>query len=77
MTLEETRKNLKTFKQLALIQIENAIENWVDDYCEKEDPNFQDINPDTIKEELLANEDLIEEIAEPIAVLVQIKMIND
>jgi hypothetical protein len=77
MTLEEIRKNLKTFKKCALSQIENAIENWVDDYCEEEDPNFGDINPDTIKEELLANEDLIEEIAESVAVLVQIKMVND
>ena len=77
MTLEEIRKNLKTFKQCALIQIENAIENWVDDYCEEEDPNFQDINTDTIKDELVVNEDLIEKIAEYVAVLVQIKMIND
>ena len=77
MTLEEIRENLKTFKHLALIRIENTIENRVDDYCEKEDPNFGDINPDTIKEELLVNEDLIEEIAESVAALVQIKMIND
>ena len=77
MTLEEIRKNLKTFKECALRQIEVTVENWVDDYCEYSDPNFKDINPEIIKQGLLDNDDFIEEIADAIAILTQIKMIND
>ena len=77
MTLEEIRKNLKIFKESALRQVEAAVENWADDYCEDNDPNFGDINPKTIKEALLEDEDLMDEIADSVAMLVQIKMIND
>lgn len=77
MTLEEMRNNLKMFKKCALMHVEGVIENWVDEYCENEDPNFQDINPETIKKALLKDEDLIEEIADSVAMLVQIKRINE
>ena len=77
MTLEETRKNIKMFKEYALKQIECIVENWVDDYCEDEDPSFNDVNPDTIKQALWKDEDLMEELSDYIAALIQIKVINE
>ena len=77
MTLEEIRKNLRIFKQCALGQVEAAVEEWVDKYCEDNDPNFTDINPETIKEALLEDDDFIEEVANAMVMLAQIKMIND
>lgn len=77
MTLEEIRKNLKVFKECALRQVEAAVENWVEDYCGNENPDFRDINSETIKKALLKDEDLMFEIVDAVVTLVQIKMIND
>ena len=41
------------FEKCALRHVEGVVEDWVDKYCEKEDPNFQDIHQDTIKKALL------------------------
>lgn len=77
MTLEEIRKNIKTFKELALRQIECIVENWVDKYCDDCAPSFDDMHPEIVKHALLDDEDLMEELSDYVAVLIQVKVINE